>query len=152
MLLAEALVIRGDIQSKIQDLEMRLEANAVVQEGEKTAESPSALLKELEKSLKSLEELVTKINLSNAKTFDDKGNSLTSLLSKRDVLKQEIMIKRNFLSEASYTGTRARQSEILVKSSVNVADFQKALDKKSAELRKLDLKIQRLNWENELID
>ncbi len=152
MLLAEALIIRADIQNQIQALESRLIANAVVQEGEETAEDPKKLLKELGKAFDSLEDLVCKINISNAKIMDDENNTLTALLSKRDRLKQEIILKRNFLNEASYTGTRARGSEIIVKSSVNVSKLQKDIDDESAELRKLDILIQSLNWKNELIE
>ncbi len=151
MLLAEALVIRADIQNKIKDLEDRLYVNATVQAGETTAEDPNMLLSELEKAMQNLEDLVSKINLSNAVVTDDNGNTLTNLLARRDCLKQEIQIKRYFLNQASSTSERARNTEIIVKSSIDVADFRKKLDQKSAELRQLELLIQKLNWHNELM-
>ncbi len=150
MLLAEALVVRADLQTKISDLENRLNANATVQAGEKTAEDPKKLLAELDKAFKELERLISSINLSNAVVTDNKGNTLTSLLAKRDCLKQEVILKRYFLDRAANVSERARNTEIIVKSSVDVAAFHKTLDKKSAELRELELKIQQLNWTNEL--
>ena len=46
MKLAEALSERADIQKRIQQLRSRLRRNALVQEGEKPAEDPHALLEE----------------------------------------------------------------------------------------------------------
>ena len=48
MKLAEALLERADLQKRIAQMDGRLENNAQVQEGEKPAEDPKALLKELE--------------------------------------------------------------------------------------------------------
>ena len=50
MKLAEALQERADINKKISQLRSRLSNNLLVQEGEKTAEDPLALLKEMDQS------------------------------------------------------------------------------------------------------
>ena len=47
MKLAEALQLRSDLQKRIYQLQERLNQNATVQEGEKPAEDPVALLHEL---------------------------------------------------------------------------------------------------------
>ena len=151
MKLAEALLIRGDLQNKIYEMRTRLSNNAIVQEGEKTAENPEELLNQTEALFSQLEKLITKINLTNALIEKD-GKTMTELLAKRDCLKQKISMYRSFLSEASMTAKRARGSEIKVMSSVSVAELQKEIDKKSKELRTLEIEIQELNWTNELKD
>ena len=85
MKLATALSQRADLQSRIAEIGTRLNNNAKVQEGEKPAEEPEALLKELNGMLASLENLMTRINLTNSKTLVD-GKTLTELLAHRDCL------------------------------------------------------------------
>ena len=58
MKLAEALIERSDLQRRISELEGRLANNARVQEGEKPAEKPQELMKELDECIAALEELV----------------------------------------------------------------------------------------------
>ena len=151
MKLAEALLTRGNLQSRLDELKTRLNNNAVYQEGEKPAEDPGELLKETDALIKELETLVAKINLTNA-SLKSEGVTMTELLSKRDALRIKIDIYREFLSGASSTGRRARGSEIKILSSVDVSAFRKVIDENSAELRKLEIKIQELNWTNELLD
>lgn len=151
MKLAEALLTRGNLQSKLNELRIRLDNNAIVQEGEKPAEDPSKLLKQTESILSELEDLIAKINLTNAVLKKD-NVTMTELLSKRECLKLKIDIYRDFLNDASSTGKRARASEIKIKSTVDVALLQKEIDKKSSELRNLEILIQELNWTNDLLD
>jgi len=151
MKLAEALVIRTDLQNKISELETRLENNATVQEGETTAEDPNELLAQLSRALEELERLMASINLTNAAVRAN-GATMTELLAKRDCLKRHLGIMRNFLDNASIRPHRTRANEIVVKSTVPVADIQKTVDKQSAALRKLELKIQALNWSSDLLE
>ena len=48
MKLANALSLRSELQTRIRQLESRLDNNALVQEGESPAEDPMELLRELE--------------------------------------------------------------------------------------------------------
>lgn len=149
MMLAEALLERSDLQKRLALLESRLCRNARVQEGEAPAEDPKALLLELEQVTCRLEELIRAINLTNAAVTDN-GESLTALLSRRDMLSRKVGIMQNFLSEASATASRATRSEIAIRSTVPVAELRKDTDKLSSELRALDTRIQALNWTTEL--
>ena len=63
MKLAEALQERADLNKKIEQLSMRLSINATVQEGEKPAEDPAELIKEMEICTARLEDLIAKILL-----------------------------------------------------------------------------------------
>lgn len=149
MKLAEALLERADIQRRLSQLESRLCINAHVQEGESPAEEPKALLNELEQLISRLEELIRRINLTNAAVTDE-GECLTALIARRDVLSKKVSIMQNFLSQASATASRATRSEIVIRSTVPVAELRKELDALCAELRTLDTRIQSINWTAEL--
>ena len=89
MKLAEALITRADIQNRISALEGRLNANAVVQEGEECAEDPRELIKQLNEMSGELEKLVARINLTNAAVTRD-GETLTAMLPVLDNLERAI--------------------------------------------------------------
>lgn len=55
MKLANALSLRSELQTRIRQLESRLDNNALVQEGESPAEDPMELLRELEEDYAQLE-------------------------------------------------------------------------------------------------
>ena len=58
MKLAEALQERADLNRRIQQLQGRLNSNAVVQEGERPPENPQELLRELDGCIAQLEALI----------------------------------------------------------------------------------------------
>ena len=151
MKLANALSERADVQKRLQQLAVRMNNNAKVQEGQKPAEDPAALLKELDALCARMEKLVAAINLTNSRTVAD-GLTLTELLSRRDALKQRMSILRSFLDTASSKIDRYSRSEIVIESTVSVAKLQKQVDALSKELRELDEKIQELNWTTDLIE
>ena len=151
MKLANALSERADVQKRLQQLAVRMNNNAKVQEGQKPAEDPAALLKELDALCGRMEKLVAAINLTNSRTVAD-GVTLTELLSRRDALKQRMSILRSFLDTASSKIDRYSRSEIVIESTVSVAKLQKQVDALSKELRELDEKIQELNWTTDLIE
>ena len=149
MKLAEALQERADLNRSIQQLESRLSANAIAQEGESPAEDPRELLEQLDRSIDRLEELTAAINHRNSVTVHE-GETLTRMIARRDALTLRLRILRDFADHASQTGRRARASEIRIVSTVNVKSLQKELDTLSRELRLLDNTIQSLNWSTDL--
>lgn len=150
MKLAEALQERADLNVKIEQLRIRLQNNALVQEGEKTAEDPAELLDELDRSVDMLRELMTRINMTNCSTVQD-GVTITEMIAKRDALAIKIRSYRDLVSVASGTARRAMHTEIKVFSAVDVKSLQKKIDEMSKELRLTDNCIQSLNWQTELI-
>lgn len=150
MKLANALTERAELQTKVRQLENRLMNNAQVQEGERPAEDPAALLAELEASYAALEDLIARINLTNSATLSG-GKSLTALLARRDCLAGKIGVLRSFCDAASALVTRRMVGEIKIKSTVDVAALQKQIDALSKELRELDAAIQEKNWTTELL-
>ncbi len=151
MKLANALSQRSELQTRIRQLEVRLNNNAQVQEGEQPAEDPMELLKELEADYARLEELVSAINRTNNSTRLEDGATLSDLLARRDCLKGRLSALRNFLSNASALVRRHSASEIKVKSTVNVRELQKQVDSLSRDLRQLEETIQEKNWTTELL-
>ena len=150
MKLATALAERADLQRRLAELSTRLNNNAKAQEGEAPAEAPEALLRELDEIFTCLEELVSRINLTNSATVVD-GTTLTELLSRRDCLKQRVQIMRSFLNSASAKVDRYSRAEIKIVSTVSVTELQGELDRLSKELREVDEQIQSLNWTTELM-
>lgn len=150
MKLATALSNRADLQGRLNELETRLVANAKVQEGEKPDENPMELIAEKDRIIAELESLISKINLTNSRT-EYNGMTITEMLAKRDCLKTDIKIMRNFLSSSSAKINRYSRTEIIIRSTVNVAELQKKVDALCKELREIDEKIQELNWTTELI-
>ena len=149
MKLAEALNERADLQKRIQQLRARLINNSKVQEGERPAEDPGALMYELDNCCEELEKLITRINITNSATVRD-GKSITEMIAERDTLALRLGIYRDFLNNASSVVNRIAHSEIKIRPSVEVDKLQKKIDALSKEYRLLDSKIQELNWLTEL--
>ena len=151
MKLANALSQRSELQTRIRQLESRLNNNAQVQEGERPAEDPMELLKELDADYARLEELISAINRTNNSTAVEGGTTLSDLLARRDCLKGRLSVLRSFLDSASALVRRHSASEIKVKSTVNVRQLQKQVDGLSKDLRELEETIQEKNWTTELL-
>ena len=149
MKLAEALQERADLNRRIQQLQQRLANNAIMQEGEQPAEDPAELLAELDSCVDSLEQLITRINLTNCQTTVD-SESLTALLARRDTLKLKLSAYRDLAYNASQLSRRATHTEIKLLSAVNVKELQKQVDDMAKSLRLLDNSIQSANWSTDL--
>ena len=151
MKLAEALLIRSDLQKNIAQLENRLITNSKVQEGEMPSEDPIQLMEVLNQSVSDLEKIIYNINMTNSVTIID-GESLTKLMAKKETLLLKIKILKNFVENASRKIDRYSNKEIKIESTINVAEYQENIDKLSKEYRVLDAKIQSANWQTELIE
>lgn len=151
MKLAEALQERADLNRRIEQLRYRLGNNALMQEGEKPAEDPAALLEELESSFTRLEWLIARINLTNC-AVKVEGRSLTELIARRDVLSLRADAYRRLVEEASQNTHRATRTEIKILSAVDVPALQRQADDASRELRLLDNTLQATNWTADLME
>ena len=81
MKLADALVLRADVQKRIEQLRNRLRQSALMQVGETPPENPQELLAEAERPTTQLARLVARINRANlARVFGE----LLYLLEYRD--------------------------------------------------------------------
>ena len=150
MKLAEALSIRKDLQTRIEQLKVRIINNVRIQEGEQPAEEPTDLMKDLDSCLKQLEELIYRINVTNmhAKSGD---KTLTQLMAERDVLTKRVQVLREVFDQASSSSERYSRSEIKYVTTIDVKAMGKQLDKLSSQLRTLDVEIQSINFATELM-
>ena len=139
MKLANALSLRSELQTRIRQLESRLDNNALVQEGESPAEDP-------------LEELIARINRTNSTTEAGEGRTLSDLLARRECMTGRLRILRDFLNSASAVVNRRTVGEIRIRSAVNVRELQKQVDRDAKALRELDETIQEKNWTTELVE
>lgn len=151
MKLAEALILRADIQKRIEQLKSRLADNAKVQEGENPSEEPKALLAELDALTSELERLIVRINLTNCTAKTD-GKSLTELIAKRDILTLKAGALRAFAQAAAQKIDAYSRSEIKILSTVDVAALQKQVDEIARQIRQLDTTLQGANWQTDLIE
>ncbi len=151
MKLAEALQERADLNRKIEQLQDRLNNNVLVQEGEQTAEDPKKLKYELDSSILRLADLIAHINQTNCTTIVE-GQTLTALIAKKDTLSLKIRLYKEITSTASQTSYRARNTEIKIKSTISVADWQAEIDRMARESRLLDNQVQQSNWTTYLVE
>ena len=81
--------IRADLQKKVAQLKERIKESAKVQEGDEPCDNVEELYKELDEALVQLEDLIYRINITNAQIVQD-GDSLTRLIANRDVLSMRV--------------------------------------------------------------
>ena len=149
MKLAEALSVRKDLQKKIEQLENRFKSIAKIQEGDEPDEAVEDLLSELRNATVQLEDLIYRINRTNLHAAVD-GVPITKLIAKKDVLTLEVGVLRNVLKETSERDFRYSRNEINYVKTIDTAELRKKVDRLSAELRRVDLRIQEANWMFEL--
>lgn len=150
MKLAEALLLRADIQKKIASLRDRIVANAVVQEGDAPHEDPAELMKQAAGALGDLEQLVTKINRTNLETKLDDGRTLTEAIARRDTL-----VAQHGLYVAAIAGSRKEPDRYSVReikwiATLEIAKLQKQADDLAKDIRELNAVIQKANWSADL--
>ncbi len=154
MKLAEALILRADAQTRIQQMRERLARSARVQEGDTAPENPQELLEELHRVIAEWQTMVRQINRTNAQTPLDEARTLTDALAERDALAMEHSVLAGLLAEA--TGQNARHmynnSPIKYFRTVDVAAVQRQADDLARLRRDLDARIQQLNWTVDLVE
>lgn len=152
MKLAEALAERADANRRIEELRARILGSARHQEGEEPAEDASTLLDEVGRVLARLERLMARINRTNATVRVD-AMTLTDALARRDALRMHHGVLTAAANAAAGSGQqRQLRSELKMVSTLSVADLRARADGVAQELRNLDLRVQRANWEADLLD
>ena len=151
MKLAEALILRSDLQKRIEQLRVRLNNNAKVQENDEPSENPEELLNELDNNINQLKILIKQINRTNCVTVSN-GQTLANLIAERDTLTLKSNILRGFLNIAGQKVNLYSTTEIKIMSTVDVPALQKELDQLSKKIRETDTELQQANWLTELID
>ena len=151
MKLAEALILRADLQKRIDQLRVRLNNNAKVQENDEPSEKPEDLLNELDSNINQLKVLIKQINKTNCVTISN-GQTLADLIAERDTLTLKSNILRGFLNIAGQKVNLYSTTEIKIMSTLDVPALQKELDLLSKKIRETDTELQQANWLTELIE
>ena len=152
MKLAEALIERAGLNQRYHEVRRRLLSNTQVQEGMEPAEDPTGLLAELLELVDTRRRLIDRINRTNVSTWLPDGASLADAITRRDALSLKRGIFKDVAEAAIPKQERYSRTEIRYVGTVNVAEFQKRVDRLSREHRELDTVIQGLNWTTELAE
>ena len=146
MKLAEALLVRGEMQTKLESLKGRIAANAVVQDGESPHEDPRELMAEAQGVLAEREALVARIHATNLRATLPDGRSLTQLLARRERLASQHALIRDAVAATSKEPDRYSMREIKWVAVVDVRSLQKQADDLATSLREINATIQQANW------
>lgn len=156
MKLAEALSLRANATRVIEQLRTRIVNNARYQEGEEPAEDAAALLTAADDALRDYETLLQRINRTNAATTIGADGTLTDALARRDALRlrHQVVSSAADAAAGNTQGSYSRQlrSELKMLSALPVAQLRAQADEVAREWRELDVRIQRSNWEVDLLD
>jgi hypothetical protein len=154
--LGEALALRADATRRIEQLRTRIVANARFQEGEEPAEDAQALLAEAGAVLDELEDLIRRINRTNAATRIGPEDTITDALARRDVLRTRHSVVTAAADAAvgrSQAGMgRQLRSELKMLAALPVALLRGQADDLARQIRELDVRIQQSNWEFDLME
>jgi hypothetical protein len=154
--LAEALALRADAARRVEQLRARIVANARFQEGEEPAEDAQALLAEVNGVLDELETLIRRINRTNAASDLGAEGTITDALARRDVLRtRHAVVTAAADAAAGKSGVgmgRQLRSELKILAALPVAQLRARADALAQQIRELDVRVQRANWEFDLLE
>ena len=152
MKLAEALSLRKDLETCISKIRKLLESTIRVQEGDTPAEDPTVLMTELDNCLEQLEHYIYCINVTNMSIKDDEGKTMTKLLAERDVLGKRIEVLCNTFNAATGPVNRYTRNEIKYVAVIDIKPIRQQINKLNQQYRELDMKIQAMNFTNDLME
>jgi hypothetical protein len=153
--LAEALALRAYGTRRIEQLRTRIVANARFQEGEEPAEDAAALLAEASAVLDQLEDMIRRINLTNAATRTGPDGTITDALARRDVLRARhavITAAADAAAGRSQGMGRQLRSELKMLTALPLAQPRAQADDLARQLREVDVRIQQSNWAFDLLE
>lgn len=150
MKLAEALLLRGDVQKKLASIRERISRNVLLQEGSTPHEDPNALLNEAMAVIGELEALVVRINVANLGNKLPDGRTLTAAIAFRDSLLQRHALLQSAIAATQKEPDRYSVREIKWVAAVDVGKLQKQSEELSRQIRELNGNIQETNWQIEV--
>ncbi|OTG67942.1 septicolysin [Acinetobacter sp. ANC 4470] len=151
MKLAEALLLRSDLQTKLASLQQRINNTVLVQEGDQPSEDPNVLLSNAFAVNMELHDLIKRIHSTNAQAKTINGKSLLDVLNARDRFISQHRIIQQAIDSSRRDNARYSSSEIRWIKVISVSELQKQADDISAKLRQNNLEIQASNWQIDLI-
>jgi len=152
MKLAEALLIRSDMQKKLAQIKARIRSNVKVQEGDTPNEDPNALMIDASQIITELSSLIERIHRTNALAKIDKGQSMLTLLVERDTLEMRYKLLIEAIEATDTEADRYSHREIKWNLMISVVSLQKQADDIAMKLRKINIAIQSNNWQIDLVE
>lgn len=146
MKLAEALLLRRDLEAKVAALKQEILANALIQEGDSLDISMEDLLQEYQKTNQEFSQLAVKINKRNAAaSLNDSEKLIVEALAEREALRRQHSLYNDTIETAKDI-RRFGRNEIRMVRTVDTKELTKAMNDIAKKLRELDGKIQQTNW------
>ena len=152
MKLAEALLIRSDMQKKLAQIKGRIRNNVKVQDGDTPSEDPNALMIDASQIITELSVLIEHIHRTNAIAKTDKDQSMLTLLVERDTLEIRHKLLIEAIEATASETDRYSHREIKWNIIVSVSGLQKQADDIAMKLRKINIVIQANNWQIDLVE
>lgn len=156
MKLAEALALRADAQKRLEQVKARAVASARYQEGEPPAEDAAALLARAAEIVDEIEDLVRRINRTNAATELEPGVTLTDAIARRDALasrrKLTVAVADAAVGGSGNGWARQLRSELRYVTDLPVRDLRDRADRLAREHRELDTRLQAVNWTVDVLE
>lgn len=152
MKLAEALLIRSDMQKKLAQIKARIYNNAKVQEGDIPNEDPNALIIDASQLITELHTLIERIHRTNAIATTDQGQSMLTLLVERDTLEMRHKLLSEAIGATDNEMDRYSHREIKWHVMLPIVELQKQADDIAMKLRKINIVIQANNWQIDLVE
>ncbi|NLG20057.1 MAG: DIP1984 family protein [Actinomycetales bacterium] len=158
MRLAEALSRRADAQKRLEQLRARAKGSARYQEGTPPPEDPAALHTEALGVIDEIEQLVRRINRTNASTELEPGLTITDAIARRDALSAKHRLTVALADAASGQrgdvgwGARQLRSELRDMTDLSVPQLHQQADHLARDHRELDSRLQEANWATELVE
>jgi len=152
MKLADALLLRADMNKKIASLTERIKGNCLVQDGDLPGEDPQKLMPEAFRIMQEQESLVCRINRTNMAVKLSGGGTMMGAIAQRDRLNGQHALLKAAAAACRVENNYYSNSEIKWKPVLKVDALEKQADDLSKKIRELNSAIQEANWSNELLD
>ena len=146
MKLAEALLLRRDLNNRLFQLRNEISSSVLVQEGDTLDRSITELFKEYDEINQQYSELVVDINRKNATaSLADSALLLMEALEQREQLRRKHALLTQALDETK-AAPRMGRNEIRLVRTIDTKTLTEQLNATAKQLRELDGKIQQTNW------
>ena len=145
MKIAEALLLRRDLESKLTLLREEIASSAVIQEGDTLDRSIDDLLLDYETTNQEFAQLVIAINQRNAVAKIGEQETIAAALEKREALRRSHAMLTATL-EAAKVAPRMGRNEIRMIRTIDTKQITDRLNQTAKALRELDGQIQQTNW------
>lgn len=153
MKLAEALLHRKDLQTRIKEHQEALESAVITPKGLGPDEEPQSHLLQIEAAHLDLEAMVVRINRTNNQTALPNGMSLMEAIVRRDTLTKRLDHLKSLLKAVLGRNRREYWSDgtHLQDTHMSPEVLRTQANGLAKELRELDLSIQGANWSTDLL-